>query len=424
MVQTTPSRFVGRDAERVTVETILTAPPRCSTVVTVDGAVGIGKSRLLAELARTATAHGYLVLRGRANQFERGLPFGLLLDALGGADQETDPGALARLAHQLLAAEPEDRGHEPAREIGRLRLYRAVRELIRAAVDRRGVAVFLDDLQWADDATVGFLDHLVLHPLPGQVMVVLAYRTGDCPARLALRLGRSEPAPTHLPLGPLSAVEVDAWLAGTPAGRRRALHAASGGNPLFLGILTDSDTADPTDDRVATAIDTRIGAEVRVLPALERLTAQAAAVIGDGGAPDLVAHAAQLPVDAVVEALDALVRRGLLCEVPGGVAFRHPLVRVAADRTSGALWRRAALDRVKASRAADVVALDGPTPAEPLSDREREVAAMLAEGLSNRAIASRLYLSPRTVESHVARIFAKLGVSTRAAVARHVALAS
>jgi DNA-binding CsgD family transcriptional regulator len=415
MGQTTPSRFVGRSAERATVEAVLTAPPRCSTVVTLEGDIGIGKSRLLDELARIATTHGYLVLRGRANQFERALPYGQLFDALTGADQETRPGALARLtrlAHHPLATEPE----------ARLGLYRAMRDLIRAAADRCGVAVLLDDLQWADDATVGFLDDLVFHPLPGRVAVVLAYRTGECPARLALRLGRSEPAPTHLPLGPLSAVDVDTWLGGTPVSRRRALHAASGGNPLFLGILADSDTADPTDNRVAAAVDTRIGAEVRVLPTVERLTAQAAAVIGDGGAPALVAEAAQLPVDAVVAALDALVRRGLLCEVPGGVAFSHPLVRVAADRSSGGVWRRAALDRVKAGRAA-ATALDGPAAAEPLSDREREVATLLAEGLSNRAIAGRLYLSPRTVESHVARIFAKLGVSKRAAVARHIALA-
>jgi DNA-binding NarL/FixJ family response regulator len=45
---------------------------------------------------------------------------------------------------------------------------------------------------------------------------------------------------------------------------------------------------------------------------------------------------------------------------------------------------------------------------------------MIAEGLSNRTIAARLYLSPRTVESHVTRIFAKLGVSTRAAVVRRM----
>lgn len=389
--------FVGRHAERAAVAALLAGPPHRSTILTIEGDVGIGKSRLLAELARDAVTRGYTVVRGQANQFDSTVPFGLLHDVLAGVDQHD---------------------HESARELGRLALYRTVRALLRTGAARRSLLLLVDDLQWADDATVGFLVHLMRHPVPGPIAIVLAHRTGQCPPRLALHLGRSKPAPIHLPLGPLSADDVDTWLSATPAHRRRALHAASGGNPLFLEILAAADTTDSADDRIAAAVDTRIGAELRALPAVERLTVQAAAVIGDGGEPGVLAHAAQLSVDAVVGALDALIRRGLLCEAPGGVAFSHPLIRVAADRTSGSVWRRAVQDRISADGRADRRPV-----IEPLSDREREVAAMLAEGLSNRAIAGRLYLSPRTVESHVARIFAKLGVSTRAAVARHVVLA-
>ena len=48
-------------------------------------------------------------------------------------------------------------------------------------------------------------------------------------------------------------------------------------------------------------------------------------------------------------------------------------------------------------------------PLDELSDREREVLALVAEGLSNRAIASRLFVTERTVEAHVKQIFQKLG---------------
>jgi DNA-binding NarL/FixJ family response regulator len=51
-------------------------------------------------------------------------------------------------------------------------------------------------------------------------------------------------------------------------------------------------------------------------------------------------------------------------------------------------------------------------PLAQLSPREREVLALVAEGLSNKAIASRLYVTERTVEAHVKQVFLKLGLQT------------
>ena len=53
-----------------------------------------------------------------------------------------------------------------------------------------------------------------------------------------------------------------------------------------------------------------------------------------------------------------------------------------------------------------------------LSPREAEVLRLVAEGLTNPQVAERLYLSPRTVDAHLQRIYGKLGITSRAAAVR------
>jgi DNA-binding CsgD family transcriptional regulator len=73
--------------------------------------------------------------------------------------------------------------------------------------------------------------------------------------------------------------------------------------------------------------------------------------------------------------------------------------------------------RSRGSVPADGASTGGIAERYGLTRRELEVAELVARGMTNREIADKLYLSPKTVEVHLSRVFAKLGVSSRAAVA-------
>ena len=108
-----------------------------------------------------------------------------------------------------------------------------------------------------------------------------------------------------------------------------------------------------------------------------------------------------------------------------------PLRRRLAAATLATLWeagRRLSLDEATAeARAVDpppptlVVRPSGGGTPGVLSRRERQVAALVARGLTNRQIAEDLFLSERTIDSHVANILVKLDLSNRVQVAAWIA---
>ena len=93
----------------------------------------------------------------------------------------------------------------------------------------------------------------------------------------------------------------------------------------------------------------------------------------------------------------------------GEARLQAAAARLLLDRWPG--WRRDEADALL-SRLDTAVAVDG-----ELTRREREVAALLAEGLSNSELARRLYISPRTAAVHVSNILTKLGMTSRTEVA-------
>ena len=131
--------------------------------------------------------------------------------------------------------------------------------------------------------------------------------------------------------------------------------------------------------------------------------------LGDGKVDELGQHVpayrrASLRL-ALARALAAHSRLG---------AARDQARRARDDVAGWPGWRRDEVDALL--RRLDAAA--GPEPTEgDLTPREKEVAALLAEGLSNADLARRLYISPKTAAVHVSNILMKLGMASRAEVA-------
>ena len=196
------SPLVGRAAEREAIAAALeTIRAGEGVILAIEGEPGIGKSRLLDFLE--AAADGCTALAGRASEFEIDLPFALWTDALDrhldqlgerrlsqlGLD---DPGALSVVLPSLaaLAAEP------PSGD--RHRTHRALRDLLERLAGARPLVLCLDDVHWADDASVDALAALVRRPPSGPLLLAIAGREsrlaaapGVCVARgPARRAGR------------------------------------------------------------------------------------------------------------------------------------------------------------------------------------------------------------------------------------------
>ncbi len=129
--------------------------------------------------------------------------------------------------------------------------------------------------------------------------------------------------------------------------------------------------------------------------------------------PD-VAHVALFSLDLGPD----LIAEGRSAGASGFISKALP-----GDEIADAIVRVAAGERIVASTMASEPLneyLDWPGRIEGLSERESEVLSLVAQGLSNREIAAALYLSPETIKSYVASVFAKLSICNRVEAANYV----
>lgn len=376
--------FVGRAEEVGQLERIFARARdgRSVQLVTITAEPGGGKSRLVREIrGRLESAAGAALgtgaeptlrwLQGRCLPYGNGLTFWALGEVIkdwAGILESDDSSASAeKLAAALADLEPDDnrrtwlaRSVAPLagiddttasgdRELG----FAAWRQLIEGIAAEQPLVVAFEDIHWADDALLAFIDHLVQHAADVPILVLCTARPELFEAHPTWSAGRRNA--TTLLLQPLSEDETGRLLeallgrAASPDTIRRA-----GGNPLYAHELARLVAEPGTEDGpIPASLQAVIAAHLDALAPDLKITAANAAVVGEVFWPGVVAEIGGVEPGLVETRLHRLVaneviRRRRRSAVAGQeeYEFLHVLVR---DVAYGQIPRR---DRISKHRAA------------------------------------------------------------------------
>lgn len=359
-----PSRFdaaresgsdalLGRDAERAALLSRWQDSLRgTGAAVVVVGEAGIGKSRLLAELREAAPPRGDAVLL-QCSPYRQSTAFhpvtGWIEAAIGSAsdaERETRRARLARMpgtsADALplltgvmgLGAEGTERSERPPDPLARqAAILDSMARLLSYAPPDGARMVLVEDVHWADSATLDLIDRLAERTRDAPLLLVVTARPDA--ARLPATPGVHRIALERLPGG-----ATEALIAAQPGARtlaaslRRTIAERSGGVPLFVEELTRSllETPDADSAVVPLTLQDTLMARLDRLAA-GKAVAQLGALIGRSFSGALLEACSDLPVARLRTGIAELVEAGLVepqhASDPA-YAFRHALVRDAA----------------------------------------------------------------------------------------------
>jgi DNA-binding SARP family transcriptional activator len=467
--------FLGRTTEFGTlIECYQRAHAGQPQLVLLKGEPGIGKTRLANEFVRWAQAQGADVLMGRTLLTGRQLPYQPLIDIMRRQlAQESAPddlisevwlAELSRLLPELRDRYPDLRVPSTDEELGHNRLFEATARLVQVWAGRRPLVLLLDDMRWADTATLDLLLYLVrsLVEQPAPVLLLLnlcsgAERCTGAQSPWLMALNRTRIPLTALELAAFTQEETQhfvqelAWAEqplqaeDTSSSERDLQHREASlsrdtlvpfanwlyfqtrGQPLYLvetlkgllarGIIIPSLQENGSWGLVLmtgllakTPVGELIPSNVRELicSQLGRLTTSAwallvaGAVLGQGLTFELLIEVAQLDEQEGLQALEELLRTGLLCEgtpveeslAVNGYAFPREMIREVVYQEAGATRQRLLQRRVMLVMREEEDGLlqpalkDGHTSTETRNEQVRRVVAQAFGGDKFRAGAS------------------------------------
>ncbi|MFF3404330.1 AAA family ATPase [Streptomyces sp. NPDC002659] len=317
----------------------------------VEGAAGIGKSRLVKEVRAAAVEAGPGVVSARGTQLERDFAFGVVRQLFEPLIAGMDPAAQVALwqgpaaqARQVFAQ--VDPATEPA---GDFAVLHGLYWLTANASQDHPLVLLVDDLQWCDAPSLRYLAYLLPRIEDLGVLVAAALRTGEkaTDERLLQQI-TANTAATVLqphPLSPHATAQLlqQALPEGVDPQFATACHQATGGNPLLLRELARTISAEAitaSAENVARVRDLGSRAVARLvalrMARLSRPTvavARAAAILGDHADLTTVAALADQDTTTALEGAAALERLQILRPEQHGTAMRlvyiHPLVQAA-----------------------------------------------------------------------------------------------
>jgi predicted ATPase len=377
-----PVPLVGRDQEWAALLEAYQGVAGDGRLVVVEGEAGIGKTRLADELAGHVRSLGAAVVRGRCYEEEAGVAYGPFIEGLrgalaAGATLDGVPrhwlAEAGRLLPELVEAHPglPDPGPLDGPAAGR-QFFEGVSQVLLAATagPPPGLLV-LDDLHWADEASLDVLAYLV-HRLAGRPLLVVAcWRSEQVPADARLRRlaaeARRDGHGQVLELGRLDAAavaELVSAVAPARAGAAGLLHERTEGLPFlvleYLAVVGEDGELPALPPGGARDL---LAARVRGVGDAARQLLATAAVLGRSFDVDTARAASGRSDEEAVAALEELAARGLVREVAGDVYdFGHGLVRDLVYAETSLARRRLLHRRVGEALAA---AARGRRPLEP-----------------------------------------------------------
>lgn len=378
-------RLVGRDRELGVLLDAWRHVGPGGRLVTIVGADGIGKTRLVEELRARVREAGAPFIAGRGHDGEADLEFGVVTDLLrqalappgdvAGRMAAADLSELRRLVPvEATTTGPPDTpsparpADGPAGAAQLTLLFQAAQAALRLAISAPGAAgvLVVEDLHWLDSASADLLGWLIrrLPKLPGLVVLTWRPARGDVVSmppglRSAVDEARRHGEAADVRPAPLTEAEVTQLLNGVPGAVPAEIHAETGGLPLLVTAYAEA--LREASSHAGMAPPPRV--RELLLDQLEQVTETArqvlaaAAVLGGRAEPGLLRAASGRGEAETVDALEEALRRGLLVERAAGAGvtahyeFPHDALRqVVAESTS--LARRQLLH----GRAADALA--------------------------------------------------------------------